>query len=200
MNVRSIVCGLGLVALTACGSTQKQASPDDMQKMMQDAAAFAAPGKEHAELAATAGTFDVEASMDMGEGPAKSALKSERTAICGGRFVLERDSGTMMGMPFEGCGITGFDNRTQEYMTVWMDSMGTYMMSARGKKDPKTGWVEMRGTVTDSITPDGRPWMIRTKYESANKFMSELWDSIPDAPNGKLVMRKVGDMTSTRAK
>ena len=210
MNLRSIVWSVGLVAGTACVTTYVAAKPQDptkmtpqqlaeMQKMMQDAQAFAEPGEEHEELADSAGTWNVETVISMRGQEMRTKGTSERTALCGGRFLLERTKGTMMGMPFEGVCITGFDNRTQEYNTVWMDSMGTYMMFASGKKG-EDGWVEMTGIVKDAMSPEGRAWKTRVKHDGADKIVREVFDTMPDAPGGEAKMTKMMDTISTRKK
>ena len=41
----------------------------------------------------------------------------------------------MMGMPFEGHGIMGFDKMLKKFTFTWIDSMGTMTMSGMGDGD-----------------------------------------------------------------
>jgi hypothetical protein len=38
----------------------------------------------------------------------------------------------MMGSPFTGLGVCGYDNHTQKYVSTWMDTMGTAIMYFEG--------------------------------------------------------------------
>jgi len=38
-----------------------------------------------------------------------------------------------MGMPFEGMGLDGYDNASKEYISIWIDNMGTGIMYMKGK-------------------------------------------------------------------
>jgi hypothetical protein len=48
----------------------------------------------------------------------------------GGRYALERFSGTTPWGEFEGLGITAYDNFKQSYTAIWIDSMSTGIMGA----------------------------------------------------------------------
>jgi hypothetical protein len=60
-----------------------------------------------------------------------------RTMILDGRVLVEDMTGTMMGMPFTGHGMTGYDNVTGKYWSTWTDSMSTGMMVSEGTCDAK---------------------------------------------------------------
>ena len=49
--------------------------------------------------------------------------------ILGGRYLEQRYEGTMMGQPFSGIGVTGFDNYKKKFVSTWVDSMGTAIMT-----------------------------------------------------------------------
>ena len=42
--------------------------------------------------------------------------------ILDGRFLHQEFNGEMMGSPFIGIGITGYDNGSKQYVSNWMDS------------------------------------------------------------------------------
>jgi hypothetical protein len=51
----------------------------------------------------------------------------------GGRFMKLEFSGDMMGEPFNGLGLYGYDNVSKKFTSVWVDSMGTGMMQGTGE-------------------------------------------------------------------
>src|SRR6185295_18628018 len=83
--------------------------------------------------------------------PGAPAQESDGTAqmswAFGGRYLHEADTGTAMGMPFEGMGVTGYDNLKKKYVGSWIDSMGTGIMQSEGTYDPskKTITYSMQG-------------------------------------------------------
>ena len=43
----------------------------------------------------------------------------------GGRYVIGKFAGTMMGQPFEGMSTMGYDNAKKMFTSTWVDNMGT---------------------------------------------------------------------------
>lgn len=107
-------------------------TPEMMQAMM----AKMQPAKEHAELAKQVGDWDADCETYM---PGSPVMKSKGSAkismIMGGRFLREEFKGTMMGQPFEGIMLLGYDNNLKRYDSMWIDSMGTGMMVTHSKTD-----------------------------------------------------------------
>jgi hypothetical protein len=134
------------------------------------------PGKPHEVLARGAGTWAVEVKFwdQPGSEPTVSRGTAERTMILGGRILQERYHGEFMGMPFDGLGLTGFDNLEGLYWNTWMDTMGTGMMKQEGHctadgssctflgsfHDPGADRVVFTKSVVHYLSPD------RQVYES----------------------------------
>src|SRR5690606_41109539 len=57
-----------------------------------------------------------------------------------------------MGMPFEGIGTVAYDNATNEYMSTWIDKMGTGLSVMRGKYDESSKSTTLTGTMVDPMT------------------------------------------------
>lgn len=107
-------------------------TPEQMQAMM----ASMAPGPKHAELAKQVGEWDAECEQFMPGMPVqKSKASAKLTMIMNGRFLREEFKGTMMGEPFEGLMLLGYDNNLKRYDSTWIDSMGTGMMVTHSKGD-----------------------------------------------------------------
>ncbi len=58
----------------------------------------------------------------------------------------------MMGMETEGISITGYDNATQEFTSIWIDNIGTGTAMTKGKYDESTNSISMEGTMVDPMT------------------------------------------------
>lgn len=127
---------LSLVAVLPAGGQdaaveEMSAEQAAMMKAWMDAGT---PGDAHEHLAESVGTWDVTVSfwMEPDGDPEVSEGRAVREMILGGRVLRESFRGTAMGMPFEGFGLTGYDNNTNEYWATWNDSMMTALMTSRG--------------------------------------------------------------------
>ena len=104
----------------------------DMQACMM----AGTPGAEHKQLAKDAGVWTGKNTMWMpgSTEPMKSESTTTITPILDGRFIKVEVEGEMPEMgPFHGFGINGFDNVTRKYVSTWIDSMGTGMMTGTGE-------------------------------------------------------------------
>lgn len=167
----SVALSLALVlALAACAlaadAPKKPAAPTGlsaeggMPAGMDEMMKYAMPGPSHKLLESFVGDWVATSKMWMGPGePMTSTGVSIHRLILGGRFLEQRYSGSMMGQPYEGYGLTGFDNRKGRYNTFWVDNTMTEMSVGEGSWDPATKSL----TVTSAITgPDGKPTTMRT--------------------------------------
>ncbi|MGB7156483.1 MAG: DUF1579 domain-containing protein, partial [Tepidisphaeraceae bacterium] len=83
------------------------------------------------------GTFDADVAVKMAaDAPEmKSKGKEVNEMILGGKFLKSDFSGDMMGQPFKGVNLGGYDNMKKKYVSVWADSIGTGMMTSEGEAD-----------------------------------------------------------------
>lgn len=109
----------------------------DMQAMMEVYHKLAIPGSPHQLLAGMAGSWTTSTRcwMEPGKPPLASAGSCEQKMILGGRFLRQEYRGDMMGTPFTGIGVTGYDNHKQIYVSTWMDSMNTSIFVFEGTAD-----------------------------------------------------------------
>lgn len=152
--MRPLVHVLPVLLAAVPAAAQVPATPEERQRIAEQVMAAAQPGPEHAELMKLAGTWDVEATFwpSPGAEPVRATFPAENQAMLGGRFLVSRASGELMGMPAEALTIYGFDRRHQRYTIVGFDSYGTYYVTAAGAMDPATRTVAMQGTDDDPIT------------------------------------------------
>jgi hypothetical protein len=111
------------------------------------------PGPMHEMLASRVGTWKAEVTMWMD--PNQPPTTSEATTVCesmlGGRYFKSTHSGMMMGMPFEGFEISGYDNVKKKFFNVWIDNMGTGMMVSEGTYDEATKTLTYTGQMTEPM-------------------------------------------------
>jgi len=60
-----------------------------------------------------------------------------RSMTLDGRVLVEDVSSSMMGSPFTGHGMMGYDNVTGKYWSTWNDSMSTGLMVSEGTAIPR---------------------------------------------------------------
>ncbi len=123
------------------------------QAMMETWQAYASPNDNHQVLNPLVGTWShvVKWWMTPDSQPETSNGTTETQWMLGGRYLRHTATGTSMGQPFEGMGLTGFDNGKQTYQTLWMDNMGTGMMIGEGTYDPDTKTLTDHGRFTDPM-------------------------------------------------
>lgn len=109
----------------------QQPDPNEMMEAMQ---ASMTPGEAHQRLNPMVGSFDV--AMKMWMAPESEAVEGGGTGehkwVLGGRFLAQTYQGSFMGMPFDGIGYMGYDNIQKKYVSTWIDSMGTGIMTGEG--------------------------------------------------------------------
>lgn len=194
----TIVCAsvLAVFAATATAQEKKGNNPpppakeaaagaDDMAKMMEAFAKLAAPGPQHEQLKAMAGSWTVAGKfrMDPSQPWEESKSESQGEMILGGRFLQQHFTGEpMMGMPtkFEGLGFMGFDNQKQKFVSTWMDNMGTMIMVGEGSYDAAAKTLTMRSDYIDPMTNQKSFMRSVYKMESADKYVLTAFGPAPD--------------------
>lgn len=112
-----------------------------------------APGKQHAELAKTAGdyTLSIRSWEKPGAPPSEEHGTATRKMTLDGRVLVETVQATMHGQPFTGHGMTGYDNASGKWWSTWNDSMSTGLMVSEGNCDDE-GACTFTGSWNDPVT------------------------------------------------
>ncbi|MGQ0613669.1 MAG: DUF1579 domain-containing protein [Planctomycetaceae bacterium] len=186
------IAGAFLFGRARAGEGEGCGGADDMAAWMK----LAEKGPAHAEMAKMAGTWNAEVKSfhDPSGQPDVSQGKSVFTAVLDGRFMRQDFQGSMMGMQFVGIGYHGFDNATGEYVSTWMDSMGTGIMLSKGKPDASGKGASLAGSF---FGPGGVEIKSRIvmKFESDDKHLMEMYMVMPGMPEMKAM-----EIIYTRAK
>ena len=144
-------CCLLLMSSPALAKEKKGAM--DMQSAMKIYARLATPAEPHSRMASRVGSWSTLTRewTDPQKPPTESTGACEHTMVLGGRFLRQECTGDMMGQPFTGMGILGYDNHGKKYVSTWMDSMGTgiFYMEGKAGKDPNR--ITLTGRYDDPI-------------------------------------------------
>jgi hypothetical protein len=154
------LCVMALLFLAMTSSVKAQ--DDAMMKAWQ---AYMTPGDVHKMIAKSDGKWNADVTMWMkpGDPPQKSKGVCEDMMILGGRYQQTNFKGTMMGKPFEGMGLLGYDNAKKTFISTWVDNMGTGIMVMEGTWDEATKTINFKGKGVDPAT--GKDMDMREVYK-----------------------------------
>lgn len=152
------------------------------------------PNENHKLLQQFVGEWDVKTKMWMA--PGAPPEESTGTNVCKsefeGRFVAGNFKGTVMGMPFEGRYVMGYNNNSKQNESVWFDSMSTGIWHSTGSASSDGKVFTMSGTY---VEPDGSKKATRevTTFKSPDMYVSEFFEKTGDGPENKVM-----ELTYTR--
>jgi len=154
-------CTAGVLSITllmpalAQDKDQKPGGGQNMEEMMKKWKETMAPGAPHAMLAEMAGSWDMETRTWM-NGPKSEPSVTKGSAdfemVLGGRFLQQKMTGEMMGMPMNGVGLTGYDNFKQKFIGSWVDNTSTALYTMEGTLDKEKKTITYWGVMDDPMT------------------------------------------------
>lgn len=200
MRFRTTVCLLAGLLLTASLAARvmsqdaseaegKAPDPAEMQKMMEKWMATISPSEHHKHLNAFVGSWSTHTKMWWG-GPNLPAVESDGTSdvkwVLDKRFIQEHHHGSMMmpnesggmaAVPYEGIGLTGYDNFKNLYVGTWASNMGTEILTMSGGRDPSGKLFTSYGTMDEAML-DVHSRMIKyvTRIINDDKHVFEIYD------------------------
>jgi hypothetical protein len=182
--MKTIVAWMLVIAVaagTAAGGAFAQEKSQTEKEPMFSAEEMAAwqkaatPGPHHQHYAEMAGAWKATAKMWMKPGaePMMSEMKAVCEMVMDGKYLVEKIEGTMMGMPFQGMSIAGYDNVKGKHTLVWIDNMGTGTIYSEGDCSDKCTVETQVYTYKDPMTmKDTKVKMVARKID-ANKHILE---------------------------
>ena len=160
-----LICISGLTAQT-----------DADMKAWQD---YMTPGEIHKMMAQGNGEWNEEITMwmDPAAAPAKTTGTAKNEMIMGGRYQLSKTTGIMMGMPFEGMSLLGYDNAKKIFTSTWVDNFGTGTTTMEGTWDEQAKAITLTGKSVDPMT--GKDLMIKEvmKFINNDTQTLEMYDN-----------------------
>jgi hypothetical protein len=126
------------------GSGKSDAEKQEMQKKME---AAGTPGPAHKALDAFVGNWKAEVKCwcEPGGTPKVTQGTAKASWALNGHFLEEEFHGEMMGKPFTGRSLMGYDNIKQTFNTVWVSDSQTSMFTSEGKGENGNKVITLEG-------------------------------------------------------
>ena len=154
----------------------KRGGKMDMQTIMEIYKKAGTPGEPHKIFAKLEGSWTTKTRgwLEPGKPAMESAGTCEQKLILGGHYLQQEYTGDMMGAPFSGINILGYNNHTGKYESVWVDSMSTaiYFFEGFASADGKS--ITQKCSYDD---PARGPciWRSVTKFKDDNTQEFEMF-------------------------
>ncbi len=176
-----------LVAVVAHAADAPKPSPEQAA-MMEKMTKAMTPGPQHEMLKKWAGEWNAKVTlqMDPSQPPQVEESTSTLTMLMDGRYCQEVTSGHMMGQPFNGLGITGYDNVLGKYVSTWIDNMGTGILTSTGTPDASGKVITWVGLMADPMTGKVKTERMVTRIADDDHRTFEMY-GVP--PGGKKEMK-----------
>ena len=174
-------------ALAQGGKEPPQMTPEQKAEMEAYMKA-GTPGIQHEWLASTAGTYTISVkSWSESSGPAmEEAGTATRKMMLDGRVIAEDVNSTMMGTPFTGHGLMGYDNVSGKYWSTWTDSMSTGIMVNEGSCDARKACT-FTGSWNDPIKKGPVKARMTTRWTSPTTQVFEMYGPGKDGKEMKMM-------------
>lgn len=160
-------------------------------ELMEMWAKAGTPGDKHKALKKYVGEWAAEGNFQM---PGQDPITFTGTMTCkpmlDGRFIQsDFRVDDFMGQPYHGVSILGYDNQKEQYQSVWLDTMATFMIVMTGEKTDKKLTLQGMGR-----SPAGEnPMRIVTEWTGDNTITDTFYDKMPTGD-----WAKTGTITYTR--
>ena len=158
------------------GSAKSDAEKQEMQKKME---AAGTPGPAHKALEAFVGNWKAEVKTwcEPCGTPKVSQGTSKASWILNGHFLEDEFHGEMMGKPFIGRSLMGYDNIKQTFNTVWVSDMQTAIFTSEGKGENGNKVITLEGKSNCPAT--GRkdiPMKTVFRVISSDKYVFQMFN------------------------
>jgi hypothetical protein len=159
----------------------------DSATMAKNWQAFMTPGDVHKMLAKGDGNWasDITMWMEPGAPEQKSKGTMVNKMIMNGLYQQSAFSGNMMSMPFNGMSTTAYDIHRKEFVSTWIDNMGSGIMVLKGPWDEATKTMNLKGKMTDPGTTAEVDVRETMKFIDDNTQEMEMFVMMPDGKEFK---------------
>lgn len=157
------------------------------EEMMAKFEKAATPAQNHKLLDQLVGNYKTTAKwwMDPNAKPEVNKGIASKKWIMGGRFLQDEYKGKAMGKPFKGMGLMGYDNAANSYVSVWLDSSSTGVMTSKGTVDETGKVFTFNGEYTCPITGDRRQTREVLRIVDNKTRVFEMFDKDPEGKEFK---------------
>ncbi len=148
--IKTFGAALSVLILSSYCSFAQDQNQEEAQKAWTE---YMTPGWGQEMLAEHVGDWNSVTTfwMDPSAPPQTMQGTTKNEMLMGGRYLKSTHTGVMMGMPFEGMSLEGYDNAKKEFTSVWIDNFGTGTSVSTGKYDKATNSITYTGTVYEPM-------------------------------------------------
>jgi hypothetical protein len=190
-HLREILQGLGVPVKPVM---EKEEDKMDMQAMMEVYTKLATPGAPHKMFAKLVGSWTTKtrAWMDPDKPPREGTGTCEQKMLLEGRYLQQEYTGEMMGNPFTGINLIGYDNHTKKYVSTWIDSMSTGIYYFEGTTSADGKIITQQNSYDDPVRGP-MVWRSVTRVVDDNTLEYEMYLTPKGGKEEKMM-----EMTVTR--
>ncbi len=154
------------------------------------------PTAHHLAMKDQVGTWKATARMffDPAKAPVVSTGTETNTLVAGGLWLRSELKAEMMGQPYEGHGLFGYDTLQHAHVGAWVDNAGTWMAQTRGTCDQD---CRVQTLFFEAYDESGKPATQKQVHTQVDKDHRTLV-MFTKAPDGSFV--KTMEMAYTRVK
>lgn len=174
--MKNLILLFSFLMLISFSASGLKAQDQDAMKKWMDAMT---PGDIQKGMAKMTGdwTYTSKLWMAPGQEPMQSTGTAKYEMLLDGRYLKVTTKGNMMGMAFEGMGITGYDNVSKQLQSSWIDNFGTGVMYLTGNIDAN-GVMTLTGSMADPMTGQTINEKQVIKKENDNKYIMEMYNIV----------------------
>jgi hypothetical protein len=171
------VCGVAaatlLMAAEGALSQDKKGKPEHVKADE--------PGPAHKELARLAGNYDTVSRFRFSpsDEPMESKGTARITTALDGRFLLEENTGTLLGQAHNGLRLIGYNNGTKQYEATWTYSLSTAIMTMHGTSKDNGKTIDWTASYTNE-KGEKQTLFVSTRNMDDDRFVVELFGKTPD--------------------
>lgn len=186
-----VVAGFGMLALAqqdapkpvgetpAMKKPGESPSPDEMKKMMEEYQKSNATGPEHELLKRLVGEWKIATKVYTAPGapPIEAKGEAEAESAYDGRFVEMEVKGEIMGQPWNGSYVFGFDRFKKEYSLAIWTNVSTALSVGAGSADASGNVLTYKVHMNDAQGSRDSRFVIR--FAAGGGHVLEAYDTVP---------------------
>lgn len=144
------------------------------------------PTAEHRLLAEHAGRWKIACTLYMGPGvPPMQSEATEEVEMVGPFWTVSKFESSMMGMPFVGRALMGFESHTGKFVSTWVDSFSPVLFHFTGSRqgDTITLFADALSAMTGTVTRH----RATEQHISKDERLFEMFCTLPDGSELKMM-------------
>ena len=149
------------------------------EERMKAWTAAGTPGEPHRQLERFVGTWDADTRswMEPGGPESRSTGTFEYRWLIPGLWQIGEFRGDMMGRPFQGFEVRGYDNVKRKHVGIWLDNTSTAILRMEGNFDASGKTLILFGAGDDPVTGEQAKMMrFVTRILDDDRFVFEIHD------------------------